>query len=89
MYMELFDQNWFSYVFSLVVVVVGDSSVGKSQLILRYTTNQFAENTKATIGVSFGHKTVQKGDELIQAQIWDTGSFLSRRRTSFGGTDKM
>lgn len=49
--------------------------MGKSVLILRYTTNQFAEHTKATIGVNFGHKTIKKDDELIQAQLWDTGTF--------------
>eukprot|EP01122_Echinamoeba_exundans_P008059 TRINITY_DN2599_c0_g1_i1.p1 TRINITY_DN2599_c0_g1~~TRINITY_DN2599_c0_g1_i1.p1 ORF type:complete len:222 (-),score=66.01 TRINITY_DN2599_c0_g1_i1:62-727(-) len=64
------DADEYDYLFK--VVVVGDSNVGKSQLILRYTTNQFNENTKATIGVSFGHKTIKKGEELIQAQIWDT-----------------
>jgi len=54
------------------VVVIGDSSVGKSNLIERYTKDTFKEETKTTIGVEFGHKTIKVDDKVIKAQIWDT-----------------
>jgi len=54
------------------VVVIGDSGVGKSNLIDRYTKDTFREETKTTIGVEFGHKTIRVDDKIIKAQIWDT-----------------
>jgi len=54
------------------VVVIGDSGVGKSNLIDRYTKDTFREETKTTIGVEFGHKTIKVDDKIIKAQIWDT-----------------
>eukprot|EP01125_Pyxidicula_operculata_P017816 TRINITY_DN628_c0_g1_i1.p1 TRINITY_DN628_c0_g1~~TRINITY_DN628_c0_g1_i1.p1 ORF type:complete len:178 (-),score=37.87 TRINITY_DN628_c0_g1_i1:605-1138(-) len=54
------------------VVVIGDSGVGKSNLIDRYTKDTFREETKTTIGVEFGHKTIKVDDKVIKAQIWDT-----------------
>uniref|UniRef100_A0A6B2LGY6 Uncharacterized protein n=1 Tax=Arcella intermedia TaxID=1963864 RepID=A0A6B2LGY6_9EUKA len=54
------------------VVVIGDSGVGKSNLIDRYTKDSFREETKTTIGVEFGHKTIKVDDKIIKAQIWDT-----------------
>jgi Ras-related protein Rab-11B len=58
------------------VVVIGDHGVGKSNLISRYTTNTFREDSKTTIGVEFGHKVVQVDNKTIKAQIWDTGSLI-------------
>jgi len=52
--------------------VIGDSGVGKSNLIERYTKDSFKEETKTTIGVEFGHKTIKVDDKVIKAQIWDT-----------------
>jgi len=58
--------------FLFKIVVIGDSDVGKSNLISRYTTNTFREENKATIGVEFGHKTIKIEDKIIKGQIWDT-----------------
>lgn len=55
------------------VVVIGDSGVGKSNLIGRYTKDQFRVETKTTIGVEFGHKSLKIDNKEIKAQIWDTG----------------
>ncbi len=54
------------------VVLVGDSGVGKSNLIGRFTKNDFSFETKATIGVEFAHKVLQVENSIIKAQIWDT-----------------
>lgn len=60
---------------NIIVVVIGDSGVGKSNLISRYTTNIFREEARTTIGVEFGHKTIKIEEKVIKAQIWDTGKW--------------
>eukprot|EP01015_Nassula_variabilis_P027187 TRINITY_DN552_c0_g1_i12.p2 TRINITY_DN552_c0_g1~~TRINITY_DN552_c0_g1_i12.p2 ORF type:complete len:252 (+),score=36.36 TRINITY_DN552_c0_g1_i12:103-858(+) len=55
------------------IILIGDSGVGKSNLLLRYCKNEFSAETKSTIGVEFESKIVQvAGDKLIKANIWDT-----------------
>ncbi|KAL9654638.1 hypothetical protein ABK040_006700 [Willaertia magna] len=54
------------------VVVIGDSGVGKSNLITRFTQNKFTKDTKPTIGVEFGAKSIEYDNVTIKGQIWDT-----------------
>ena len=54
------------------IVLVGDSGVGKTNLLLRYLKNEFNTQTKATVGVEFGNTKVRIDNALIKAQIWDT-----------------
>ncbi|KAM1229285.1 hypothetical protein ACFX11_039856 [Malus domestica] len=58
------------YVFK--VVLIGDSAVGKSQLLARFARNEFSLESKATIGVEFQTKTLVIDHKTIKAQIWDT-----------------
>lgn len=58
------------YVFK--VVLIGDSAVGKSQLLARFARNEFSLESKATIGVEFQTKTLTIDHKMIKAQIWDT-----------------
>lgn len=58
------------YVFK--VVLIGDSAVGKSQLLARFARNEFSLESKATIGVEFQTKTILIDHKTIKAQIWDT-----------------
>ncbi|KAI8025958.1 Ras-related protein RABA3 [Camellia lanceoleosa] len=58
------------YVFK--VVVIGDSAVGKTQILSRFTKNEFCFDSKSTIGVEFQTRTVTIKSKLIKAQIWDT-----------------
>lgn len=55
------------------VVIIGDSDVGKSNLISRFTHDKFSLNTESTIGVDFAMRRVLIDDKIIQVQIWDTG----------------
>ncbi|KAK8505052.1 hypothetical protein V6N13_140047 [Hibiscus sabdariffa] len=64
-----FDQK-IDYVFK--AVLIGDSAVGKSQLLARFTRNEFNIDSKATIGVEFQTKTLLIDRKSIKAQIWDT-----------------
>ncbi|XP_076946628.1 ras-related protein RABA4d-like [Bidens hawaiensis] len=54
------------------VVLIGDSAVGKSQLLARFTKNEFNADSKATIGVEFQTKTLVIDQKMVKAQIWDT-----------------
>ncbi|KAM1019584.1 hypothetical protein ACFX13_041660 [Malus domestica] len=58
------------YVFK--VVVIGDSAVGKTQILSRFTKNEFCFDSKSTIGVEFQTRTLTIQGKLIKAQIWDT-----------------
>ncbi|GAB2289057.1 Golgi membrane exchange factor (Ric1p-Rgp1p) subunit [Dionaea muscipula] len=62
--------NKFDYVFK--VVLIGDSAVGKSQLLARFARDEFSLDSKATIGVEFQTKTVVIDHKFVKAQIWDT-----------------
>lgn len=61
------------------VVLIGESGVGKSNLLSRFTKNEFNHDTRTTIGVEFSTRTVQLDTFTIKAQIWDTAG-LERYR---------
>lgn len=63
-------QQKVDYVFK--VVLIGDSAVGKSQLLARFARNEFSLDSKATIGVEFQTRTLLIQQKTIKAQIWDT-----------------
>eukprot|EP00939_MAST-03C_sp_MAST-3C-sp1_P003528 g3528.t1 len=54
------------------LVLIGDSSVGKSCLLLRFADNSFTESYISTIGVDFRFRTVKIGEKTVKLQIWDT-----------------
>src|SRR4051794_39805761 len=63
------------------VVLIGDSGVGKSNLLSRFTRNQFNLESKSTIGVEFATRSIKCDSKTIKAQIWDTGTALRRHTT--------
>lgn len=63
-------QEKYDYLFK--VVVIGDSGVGKSNLLSRFTRNEFNLESKSTIGVEFATRSVSIEGKTIKAQIWDT-----------------
>lgn len=63
-------QEKYDYLFK--VVVIGDSGVGKSNLLSRFTRNEFNLESKSTIGVEFATRSVSLEGKTIKAQIWDT-----------------
>ncbi|KAK9713073.1 hypothetical protein RND81_06G001200 [Saponaria officinalis] len=58
------------YVFK--VVLIGDSAVGKSQILARFARDDFSLDSKATIGVEFQTRTLVIHHKSVKAQIWDT-----------------
>ncbi|RZC94193.1 hypothetical protein C5167_021437 [Papaver somniferum] len=63
------DQEY-DYLFK--IVLIGDSGVGKSNILSRFTRNEFCLESKSTIGVEFATRTLQVDGKTIKAQIWDT-----------------
>ncbi|XP_077455408.1 ras-related protein Rab-25b [Stigmatopora argus] len=68
-----------AYNFVFKVVLIGESGVGKSNLLSRFTKNEFNHDSRTTIGVEFSTRTVQLDGFSIKAQIWDTAG-LERYR---------
>ena len=62
----------FSFDYLFKVVLIGDSAVGKSQLLSRFTRNEFMLQSKSTIGVEFATRSIQVDGKTVKAQIWDT-----------------
>ncbi|XP_057536928.1 ras-related protein RIC2 [Amaranthus tricolor] len=60
----------YDYLFK--VVLIGDSGVGKSNLLSRFTRNEFSLESKSTIGVEFATRSLNVDGKVIKAQIWDT-----------------
>ncbi|XP_074576915.1 ras-related protein RABA5a-like [Curcuma longa] len=54
------------------IVMIGDSAVGKSNLLARFARNEFYPNSKSTIGVEFQTQKMLIDGKEIKAQIWDT-----------------
>ena len=54
------------------IVLIGDSSVGKTNIMNKYLKNTFKQDSKATVGVEFGSKLFIIDNHQIKAQIWDT-----------------
>merc|ERR1712216_624834 len=60
----------YDYLFK--VVLIGDSGVGKSNLLSRFTRDEFMLQSESTIGVEFATRSIQVDGKTVKAQIWDT-----------------
>ncbi|KAL6509517.1 Ras-related protein Rab2BV [Orobanche gracilis] len=60
----------YDYLFK--IVLIGDSGVGKSNILSRFTRNEFCLESKSTIDVEFATRTLQVEGKTVKAQIWDT-----------------
>ena len=65
-------------------IIIGDASVGKSNIILRFIKGQFKDNYNVTIGLEIGFKNIKKGDKNYRIQLWDTAGQEQFRSISRG-----
>lgn len=80
----------YDYLFKLLLL--GESKVGKTSILLQYTENKFIENQLGTMGVDFKKKFVIRGDIIICNQIWDTcgqDRYNSVTKTFFKGSQAI
>ena len=74
-----------SYAFLFKYIIIGDTGVGKSCLLLQFTDKRFQPVHDLTIGVEFGARMISIDNKQIKLQIWDTAgrspSAPSRDRT--------
>ena len=61
-----------SYDFLFKLLLIGDSSVGKTAIMLRFSDEAFSPTFISTIGIDFRIKTIQLRGKKIKLQIWDT-----------------
>ena len=61
-----------NFLYLLKYIIIGDSAVGKSNMLLRYIHDRFNEDFHSTIGVEFGAKNIQVDGKIFRIQIWDT-----------------
>ena len=59
-------------IYTYKIILIGDSFVGKTSLIIRFCDDTFDDNAIATVGVDTKTKYVKRKDKKIELQIWDT-----------------
>lgn len=64
---ESTDQN-FDYMFK--ILIIGNSSVGKTSFLFRYADDSFTPAFVSTVGIDFKVKTIYRNDKRIKLQIW-------------------
>lgn len=67
------DQN-FDYMFKLLII--GNSSVGKTSFLFRYCDDSFTSAFVSTVGIDFKVKTVFRGDKRVKLQIWVSVDYI-------------
>ena len=67
-----------SYSYLFKYIIIGDTGVGKSCLLLQFTDKRFQHVHDMTIGVEFGSRTIDLNGQLIKLQVWDTVSIESQ-----------
>lgn len=84
------DRSLIDYQFK--IIIVGDPSVGKTSLVLKYTDNAFRRNYVPTLGVMVSDKVFKIDENIIQLTLWDIGGqvkFHTMRQQFYRGSDAV
>ena len=77
-------------ILSFKILLLGDSTVGKTAFILRFCEDKFEEDSLTTIGLDQKNKFVKRGDKRLELHIWDTAGqerFRSIAKNCYKGAD--
>ena len=77
-------------IISYKLLLLGDSTVGKTAFILRFCDDKFDDDSLTTIGLDQKNKFVKRGDKKIELHIWDTAGqerFRSIAKNLYKGAD--
>ena len=66
----IYTEDDYDYLYK--IVLIGESGVGKSNLLLRFVKNQFNLESLPTVGVEFAKCSIRIDEKIVKAQIWDT-----------------
>jgi len=83
-------QNTLPYKFLFKYIIVGDTGVGKSCLLLQFSDRKFKTKHELTLGVEFGSRIVNIDNNQVKLQIWDTAGqekFRAITRSYYRGAD--
>lgn len=61
-----------NYDYLIKLLVIGNSGVGKTNMLLKFCENNFMTSHLTTIGIDFKIKTITVGKDKVRLQIWDT-----------------
>ncbi|KNH04289.1 ras-like RABD2a-like protein [Perkinsela sp. CCAP 1560/4] len=91
-YLSFFFMRHRDYDHVFKVLIIGDSGVGKSSILVRFTDNSFDGGVKATVGVDFKVRTLTSNGANVKLQIWDTAGqerFRSITRSYYRGAQAI
>lgn len=58
-------------IYKLKIVMLGDSGVGKTNILSRFTNNEFSLETKQSIGIEFQNRGFKIENQILNLQLWD------------------
>ena len=58
--------------YCIKLIVIGDSDVGKTSILVKFTDEQFKSTHITTVGIDFKIKTMKIDDKVVKVQVWDT-----------------
>ena len=70
--------------FTIKLLMIGDSSVGKTSILNKYVTNKFTDEFTTTIGIDFHIKRISVNDKIVKLQLWDTAGQERFRSVTIG-----
>lgn len=72
------------YDFTIKLLMIGDSNVGKTCILTKYVTNTFTDDFTTTIGIDFHIKRIAVNDKIVKLQLWDTAGQERFRSVTIG-----
>jgi small GTP-binding protein len=72
------------YDFTIKLLMIGDSNVGKTSILNKYVTNKFTDEFTTTIGIDFHIKRITVNNKIVKLQLWDTAGQERFRAVTIG-----